>query len=198
MKQPSLPDLALSHGQLLWAVSLGRDPSEEVRDRVRYLRLKGIPRPELAEGPGSGHQYVYTFDDLILVGLGLLALADGYKPGKLREYLVEERQRFLNIVHEAWLDLPEDILGDPVCKSRDAHSIMYEYEFYVRLSGRSRQEDGRLEFVPMLLEPNAPPEMVELVPGELPAKLYPLKQWMPRWVAWALDAPQVRRGPKTR
>lgn len=195
MKQTSVPDLSLTHGQLLWAVSLGRDPSEEVRDRARYLRQKGIPRPNTGEGPGRGHQLTYRFDDLVLVGLGLLALADGYKPGKLSEYLVDERQRFLSIVHEAWLDLPRDILDDPDCKAPGASKILYEYEFYVRLSGRSRSEEARLDFVPMLMAPDEPPEMVELVPGELPAKVYPLKQWMPKWVAWARDAPDIRRGP---
>lgn len=187
-----IPSLSLSQGQLLWAVSLGQEPSPEVRDRARYLALQGIPRPASAPGPGKGQRVVYDFDDLILVGLALLALAEGYKPRTMKEYLVQERRRFLVEVHSAWESLPEGMLADDDILKRNG-VVIYEDDYYVRLSGRGRGEEAKLEFI---LPEDGPPYMAEVMPGEEPAKVFSLKFWMPRWVAWALRAPAKPPGPR--
>ena len=187
-----IPSLELSLGQLLWAVSLGQEPSPEVRDRARYLALQGIPRAGHEQGPGKGQRIVYDSDDLILVGLALLALAEGYKPRVMKDYLVRQRERFLREVHTVWESLPEGILDDPDTFKRNTFSL-YEDDYYVRLSGRGRGEPADLEFVS---PQTGPPYMAEVMPGEEPAKVFPLKFWMPKWVGWALRAPAKTPGPK--
>jgi hypothetical protein len=187
-----IPSLSLSLGQLLWAVSLGQEPSPEVRDRARYLALQGIPRPATDPGPGRGQRIVYDFDDLILVGLALLALAEGYKPRVMKDYLVLQRDRFIGVSQVVWESLPEGILEDPDTLKRNSF-LLYEDDYYVRLSGRGRGEPAKLEFI----FPDAgPPYMAEVMPGQEPAKVFPLKFWMPKWVAWALRAPAKNPGPK--
>jgi hypothetical protein len=188
-----IPSLSLSQGQLLWAVSLGQEPSPEVRDRARYLALQGIPRPVTVPGPGRGRRIVYDFDDLILVGLALLALAEGYKPRVMKDYLVRQRERFLVDAHAVWGSLPEGILDHPDSLKRNS-VVVYEDDYYVRLSGRGRGERAELEFI---LPDAGPPYVAEVIPGEAPAKVFPLKFWMPKWVAWAMRAPTRTPGPKT-
>ena len=48
-----LPDLELTHGQLLWSIRYGREPTQLVKDQVRYLRTLGIPAAakDQARGP---------------------------------------------------------------------------------------------------------------------------------------------------
>jgi hypothetical protein len=186
-----VPSLSLSQGQLLWAVSLGQDPSPEVRDRARYLALQGIPRPTSQPGPGRGQRVVYNFDDLLLLGLALLALAEGYKPRVLKHYLVLQRDRFLAVAHSIWEALPEGMLVDPDTLERKV-VVLYEDDYYVRLSGRGRGEEAKLDFI---FPEAGQPYVAEVIPGKEPAKVFPLKFWMPRWVAWSLRAPAKTPGP---
>lgn len=191
MKQTNIPDLHLSHGQLLWAVALGNQPSAEARDRARYLRLLGVPRPPSAKGPGSGQRIVYGFDDLVLVGLGMLALSHGYPPRTVKDVLVDQRSRLLKEVHAAWLELPADVVERPESTSRGKISTLYETEYYVSLSGHGRGKPITVDFIQTHDSPFQP---VQIIPGELPQNLFPLKRWMPQWVAWALQAPKQTRG----
>jgi hypothetical protein len=193
LRQSSIPDLQLSHGQMLWAVALGQEPSAEARDRARYLRLLGIPRPPSGEGPGSGQRIVYGFDDLVLVGLGMLALSHGYPPRTMKDVLVDQRSQILKEIHTAWLELPADVVEDPVSTSRGKRGVLYEPEYYVSLSGLGRGKPVTLDFIQTSDNPLQP---VQIIPGEAPKALFPLKHWMPQWVAWALQAPKRTRGPK--
>lgn len=194
LKQSSIPELELSHGQLLWAIALGNDPSAEARDRARYLRLLGIPRPPAGKGPGSGQRIVYGFDDLVLVGLGMLALSNAFPPRTIKKGLVDRRSSLLMGVHSAWLDLPADIVDDPVSISRGKKLFGYESEFYVSFSGFGRGKQSKLDFIQTSKNPMQP---VKIIPGESPEILFSLKQWMPQWVAWALRAPKQTRGRKS-
>lgn len=194
MRQSSIPDLELSLGQMLWAVALGSEPSEQSRNRARYLRLLGIPRQGSEKGPGSGKRIVYDFDDLVLVGLGMLALSHGQPPRTMKEVLVVQRSRLLRDVHQAWLDLPADVLDDPVTISRGKSFIVYDNDFNVNLSGTGWGKASGLDFIKI---GNNPLHPVHIIPGETPQVVFSLKQWMPQWVAWALRAPKRQRGRKS-
>jgi hypothetical protein len=192
----TLPDLQLTHGQLLWALSLGHEPSKEVQDKIRYLRQIGIPRPK-AESVGRGYHITYGFDDLVLVGFGMLGLSEGFKPRALVKYLVEQRSAVLDIIREVWTLLPENLLELPWVRSRGQRKDERLEPFYLRLHGRARGAMAGIELVKG--EGNeASPHLIpyETIPGEAPAKLFEIDYWVPQWVAWACDAPNLPRGPK--
>lgn len=195
---PSLvPDLSLTHGQLLWAVSLGREPSEEVKDRVRYLRQLGIPRPK-PERIGKGHRLVYGFDDLALVGFGLLGLSEGFKPGALTEYLVDQRDGLLAAFRYVWTHLNENVLDEAWVKMRGRSMPLSAEPYYLRLHGRARGQMAGIELVKGKGTETSPHLIpYEVIPGEAPEKVFIIEYWLPQWVAWALEAPTPRRGRKS-
>lgn len=189
-----VPDLRLTHGQLLWAVSLGREPSEEVRDRGRYLRQLGIPRP-VTQPVGRGHHLVYGFDDLALVGFGLLGLSEGFRPRALTEYLVDQRDRMLAAFRYVWTELAESVLDESWVKMRGRSMPLVAEPFYLRLHGRARGEMAGIELVKGNGTDTSPHLIpYEVIPGETPEKVFIIDYWLPQWVAWALEAPAPRRG----
>lgn len=190
----TIPNLTLTHGQLLWAISLGQDPTAEVKDKVRYLRQLGIPRPT-AERAGRGHHIAYGFDDLALVGFGLLGLSEGFKPRALVNYLVDLRDEFLRLIHHVWTELPGDLLEQSWVKARGREMIMREAPWYLSLHGRGRGELAGIELVQgegSATSPHLVP--YEILPGEAPAKVFEIDYWLPQWTAWAIEASTPRRG----
>lgn len=190
----SIPPLELTHGQLLWAIALGREPGPEVRDKARYLRQLGVPRPA-GTGPGKGQRVVYDFDDLALVGFGLLALGEGYRPRVLVEHLVTRRASMVEVIRTIWTELDDDYVTGPWVTLRGQGAIVLDEPYYLRLHGRARGVMAGIDIVRGQGDAASPLiTPFELIPGEAPAKLFQVDYWLPQWVAWARKAPEQPRG----
>jgi hypothetical protein len=194
----ALPDLSLTQGQLLWAVGHGNDPNKLLKDQIRYLRLLGIPAGVAEKTPGSGNQIRYDFFDLVEMGIAITALGHRFRPKDISAVLVGERTEFRKRVAEAWLELPDAALDAEWVKSRGRLKPFLEQIAVVRLHDRRSEKWGKLDFAwiddeALGVELFAPVERFE--DGETKV-LLPLNTLMLPWVAWALEAPAIRTGPK--
>jgi len=192
----TIPDLHLSHGQLVWAACYGRAPSKVLTNRVRYLRQLGVPRFDDADNDNRGRRTRYTFDDLCILGIGLTALSFGVKPRDVGRMLNASRADVLAGSHTAWKELPEGVLDEPWVRSRGASVPVYEDEFFLRLQD---PDDNPLRDRP-IFAPDDPTQpwlyAIEHSPGEPVRRNIPLKRLMVQWVAWALEAPEMKPGRK--
>jgi hypothetical protein len=189
-----IPNLELTHGQMLQAIAFGREPGAEVRDKARYLRQLGIPRPPGA-GPGKGQRVVYGFDDLALVGFGLLALGEGYRPRVLTELMAHGRVELVGYIRAAWTNYTEEFVNGAWTKMRGKSLTTLAEPWYLRLHGRAGKQMAGIELVQGRGD-DASSAVVpyEVIPGEAPAKLFEIDYWLPQWVAWACAAPPQPRG----
>ncbi len=189
-----IPNLELTHGQMLQAIAFGREPGAGVRDKARYLRQLGIPRPPGA-GPGKGQRIVYGFDDLALVGFGLLALGEGYRPRVLTELMAHGREELVGHIHSAWTGYTEDFVNEPGFKNLGKSMTTLAEPWYLRLHGRAGRQMAGIELVQGRGDETSPVVVpYEVIPGEAPAKLFEIDYWLPQWVAWARSAPPQPRG----
>jgi hypothetical protein len=193
-----LPDLHLSLGQMLWAVRYGSDPDQRFRDQIRYLRLIDIPAASAQQASGPGKAIRYGFDDLVELGLAVTALDLGFRPKDIAATLVGNRAEMHRLYRAAWLELPDAALAAEWVKSRGRMGAVVDEERLLRLHDRRSDKWGQIDLVSVeeaggglpLLEP------VERFANEPPRRLLPLKRLMLQWVAWALDAPEIRPGRK--
>jgi len=194
----TLPDLKLTQGQLLWALGHGREPDKLLKDQVRYLRQLGIPYQSKEKAPGSGNQIRYDFFDLVELGVALAALARRFRPKDIVAVLTDDREKFRQQVAECWLDLPDGVFDAEWVKSRGRLKPFLENIAFVRLHDRRSENWGKLDLVwtgdeypgAELLDP-----FERFEDGEIRV-LLPLNVLMIPWVAWALEAPPIRTGPK--
>ena len=193
-----LPDLALSQGQLLWAINYGRDPDQRLRHHVRYLRSLDIPPASKRQASGPGKRISYDFFDLIESGVAVTGLDLGFRPRDIAAVLVERREAMRELYAKTWRELPEAAIEQDWVKSRGKLVVMLDEEILIRLHDRRSEQWGQYDFVgpeeisaalPML-------EPVERFEGEAPRRLLPLKRLMLQWVAWALEAPPIKPGRK--
>lgn len=196
----SAPKLSLSYGQMLWAACYGMGPDQRTRDQLRYLRALGIPEGATGKTLGSGNQLNYGFDDLVELGLGLTALGLGMRPADIGMVLVGQRDDMRPLYREAWSQIPDAALTAPWVKSRGPMGVLIDNEYFIRLHDRYSDTPGTFE----LLGPNGAEDRqalfapVERIGGQPPRRVLPLKRLMIQWVAWALEAPAIRTGPKSR
>ncbi len=191
-----LPDLDLSLGQVLWAISYGREPNRALRDQVRYLRMLGIPPASAAQASGPGNRIRYDFHDLVELGLAVTALDLGFRPKDIAAVLVERREDMREHYAQAWLDLPEQALTQSWVKSRGEEKVMLDNDPGLRLHDRRSDRWGQMDWVSVEEASEDLPvfEPVERYKGEPPRRLLPLKRLMLQWVAWALEAPDIKPG----
>lgn len=193
-----LPDFRLTHGQVLWAINDGREPDQVLKDQVRYLRLLGIPKRSTDEASGSGNRIRYRFHDLVELGIALTALRRRLRPKDIKAVLEAQRTDLRKEIELAWRELPEDVLEQDWVKSRGAKGVMFGDERYIRLHDRYSENWGQLDFVGFdeigelrnLFDP------VERMTDGAVLDLLPVKRLMIPWIAWALEAPETRTGPK--
>ena len=194
----AIPDLSLTQGQLLWALGHGREPSELLKDQLRYVRQLGIPRKSTQQAPGSGNRIRYDFYDLVEVGVAAKALELRFRPADIKPILVDHRREFHETIATAWRELPDAALTQPWVKSRGKVIAFVGDEIFVRLHDRRSERWGKLDLLmpSRLGEEMSPITMKEVFPDGEERPVIQLKQSMLPWVAWALEAPEPRRGPK--
>lgn len=194
----SLPELSLTLGQVLWALNHGREPDKLMKDQVRYLRLLGIPEASTQASPGPGNRIRYDFFDLVELGLALAGLERRFKPGDIAAVLHDDRKRMRNAISAAWSAIANTELDEPWVKSRGRVPSGFAEDLLLRLHDRRNEKWGKLDF----LGPEDPEwtgmplVLIERFEDGTTAELIPLKATMLPWVAWALEAPAIRTGPK--
>lgn len=193
----ALPELSLTQGQLLWALGHGQDPAPLLKDQIRYLRQLGIPQTSNKNAPGSGNHIRYDFFDLVEMGIATKALHLRFRPKDIAAVIVSDQERFREKAAEVWRSFPEDILTRDWVKSRNRKRPVLGNLAIVRLHDRRSEQWGKLDFAWIgdedlnvdLLDP------IERFDDGQSRALIPLSVLMLPWVAWALEAPEPRRGP---
>ena len=194
----ALPDLDLTQGQLLWALGHGQDAKTTLKNQVRYLRHLGIPKNSAEKVAGPGNRIRYDFHDLVELGLGVTALQRRFKPKDISAVLVDGRESMRQGIETAWRDMSEEQINANWIKSRGTIVPLRLDDFYLRLHDRRTEKWGKVDIVrPDQVKPGlevfTPIEIFE--DGEIKV-LFPLQALMLPWVAWALEAPPIRTGPK--
>lgn len=183
---------------MVWASCYGAKADQRVRDRLRYLRALGVPEGAVAGGAGRGNQLRYGFLDLVETGLGLTALGLGLRPADIAAVLVGQRAVLRPIYARTWREIAEPALAAPWVRSRGRIGAMVADEVIVRLHDRHVEPAKVFDLIgadeigaglPMF-------EPIERVGGLPPRRLLPLKRLMIQWVAWAMEAPDIRPGRK--
>ena len=194
----TLPNLSLTQGQLLWALEHGQKPEKLLKDQVRYLRQLGIPKNSANQVPGSGNRVRYDFHDLVELGLGVTALQRRFKPKDISAVLVDGREDMRRAIEMAWREMSDEQIRADWIKSRGTIVPLRMEDFYLRLHDRRSEAWGKVDIV---LPGTMNPELEVFTPieifedGEVKV-LFPLQTLMLPWVAWALEAPSIRTGPK--
>lgn len=191
-----LPDLDLTLGQMLWAVRYGHEPDQHFRDQIRYLRLLDIPGASTAQASGPGKRIRYGFPDLIELGLAVTGLDLGFRPKDIAAVLVGQREGMHRLYAETWLELPDAALAGDWVKSRGRIKPLIADELFIRLHDRRGGKWGQIDLVGSDEASDVLPvlEPVERFGSEAPRRLIPLKRLMLQWVAWALEAPDIKPG----
>ena len=190
-----VPPLQLTQGQMAWALCYGRTPDQRTRNTLRYLRQLGIPLASAAAS-GSGNRVLYNFFDLVETGLGLTGLGLGFRPKDIADVLVVSRDELRKVYATAWSELSEAAMSASWVKSRGRMTALMEDELYVRLHERWRERAASFDFVDArTVSPNLPLlEPIEQFNDGPPRRVLPLKRLTLQWVAWALEAPDIRPG----
>ena len=195
-----IPHFQLSIGQVAWAINLGQKPSQVMLDQFNYLRQRGVPFSKEDLSAGSGNRILMNYDELIESGVALAAIDNGMKAGAVSKTLVGERSDLRKLYRQALRDQPEAALTASWVKSRGREIPLLGNELHLRLHDRYSETPGKIE----VLESGAadapqgalPFDMVERYPGYATHRLLPLTRLALQWVAWALEAPEIKPGPK--
>lgn len=187
----SVPQLALSHGQVLWCLAGGKKPSPPLPEQVRYLRQLGIPFDGSEMGQGRGVRLSYGFYHLIEVGIAHEGLRRRIQP-RFLTMLVDERASYRRVYRAAYLELaphPHLFEGNP-------RSIpIFEDEFFLRLHDRYSDAPGKIT-VAAVGAGRIPGDLIETYEGEEDRDVIALKSLMVRLLSLAKIAPVTRPGPK--
>jgi hypothetical protein len=194
----AVPEMSLSHGQVLWALARGRQPEATMVDEVRYLRQLGVPFRPAELGRGRGNRLRYRYEHLIELGVALFALRRGMRPREIATLLVGNRKRLREIYRKAWSEQPEAAVASEWVKSRGRIVPVLANEIVLRLHDRYSSAPGTIELLgqkdqirdlSQLLVP------VETYPGEEARTLLPLTRLALELAAWAQEAPELKPGP---
>jgi len=189
----SVPRLALSHGQVLWCLAGGKEPTPPLPDQVRYLRQLDIPFAPHELGKGRGVRLSYGFYQLIELGIAYEGLRRRIEPRFLKR-LAEQRTQFREVYRAAYLELaahPQIFDGNP------RERVLVNDERVVRLHDKYSENPGEIAFA-MAFDPKPgrkPWDLVEEIGGE-EHDVIGLKLLMVYLLRLVKHAPVTRPGPK--
>lgn len=194
-----VPELSLSFSQVAWAISLGQEPNKVLPEQLNYLRQLGIPFEKTQIGLGRGNRVTYGFDELIETALAIRGIRFGMKPAEMAKFILDNRKHLRKLYRQALADQPDAALKAEWVKSRGRSGALLADEIFLRLHDKYSSSPGKFEYqqIPNPTEEDIRTMMdpVEMVGGE-PRKLFSLTRLVLETVAWALDAPEYRTGPK--
>ena len=192
-----LPELELTHGQLLWSIRYGHEPMQAVKDQIRYLRALGIPAAAKEQARGPGSRIRYDFFDLVEIGYAVTALDLHFRPQDIAAVLADKRNEMRGLYSTLWLEIPEAALTAGWVKSQGREVPLVADEAYLRVHDRRSEQWGQIDFVGPNEASETLPffEPVERLAGSRPLRLIPMKRLMIQWVVWAQEAPATKPGP---
>ena len=195
-----IPKLQLSAGQALWVINQGRTPGPQLRNEARYLRRLGIPHDEDQVSQGRGHRLLYTYEDIVELGVALFALRRGMKPKDVAEAIKQDRASYRQIYREALADKPPAALAEEWVRSRGKIRPVFANDLHMRLHARMRDTPSRYEIVV--------PDINSLFDELFDVRevhtdgadffLVPLTRLAIEYLAWALEAPVIKPGRTAR
>ena len=194
-----VPNLSLSFSQVAWAISLGQEPNKVLPEQLNYLRQLGIPFEKAQTGLGRGNRVAYGFDELIETALAIRGIRFGMKPAEMANFILENRKHLRKLYRQALAEQPDGALKAEWVKSRGRAGALLSNEVFLRLHDKYSSSPGKFEYE-QIADPKVDAlqaifDPVEIVGGE-PRKLFSLTRLVLETVAWALDAPEYRTGPK--
>lgn len=194
-----IPELRLSQGQVLWALCEGQTPTELIEDQFRYLRQVGIPFSPGELGRGRGNRLFYGFDELIESGAALFGLKQGLKPREVATLLVGNRAEFREQYRQAFRSQPPDRIHAPWVRSRGAQRTLLVNPCFMHI--HDRYSETPLEYEIIINDDHGvtdaePLDTVALYRDGKGRVMFPLTEKVLVWVAWALEAPEIRPGRK--
>ena len=180
-------------------MSLGQPPSAQTIDQLRYLRHIGVPFSEAEQGGGRGYHLHYGYVHLVECGLALFAIRRGMVPREAAKYLISGRKSLRPLYRKAFRELPDNALGWDWVKSEGARGAILGSGYDLRMHNRYSQTPGKIEVV-ILPDPKTgawPGDLRERFADDEFLLLVPLSRLVLEWTAWALEAPELKRGPKS-
>ena len=181
-----LPKLDLTHGQVLWTLSLGMTPPQRVIDQLRYLRQLGVPFAKSELGLGRGYRLRYDYFRLVEAGVALYAVRRGLDSQDVTSYLISERRMLRRFYRAALLEQSEGALAANWVKSRSQKiPVRLRSERFLRLPDRwtePAQKSGLLNLAD-LKELRKLSVLAERLPGETARTLVPLTRLVLEWMA---------------
>ena len=202
MHTATVPDLQLTHGQLLWTLCRGNVPLGPQRqvllNELRYLRQLGIPFRETRRGTGRGHRIYYTYEELIELAVGLMALRRGVRPQILAKAFVKRRTKLWQLYREALEAQPAAALEAPWLSKPGKESVLLESPFPLRLHNRYSETPGKIELV-LPHEARQFEEIFtlrEVFSDGASELLIPLANLVLQMTYWATRAPTIQPGRK--
>ena len=195
-----IPELDLTTGQVGWVLN-DRAPAPRVMfNQLNYLRQLGIPFSPSERHQGRGHRLRYDFDHLMETGLALTGLRLHLKPADIQELFVAQRADRRLRCRQALAEQPEAALTADWVRSAGAVVSVLGNEIWMRLHDRYAEKPGEIEMLGFealtMPEGFTPFDMVERFHGQQIRGLVPLTRLVVKWTALALEAPDMRPGPK--
>jgi hypothetical protein len=190
------PSLILTHGQVLWALSRGVAPEQQLIDQVRYLRLLRVPFGRAVLGTGRGNRVRYRYEHLVELGVGVWAIERGMKPRNVARYLVSQRKMLRSMYDMAFREQPENAIKAGWVKSRGRIVPIIDGEKFLRMPTGNSTSPGKIDLVEQS-EIDALSNIMMLAgkyPGDEARTLLPLTRLALELVAWAQEAPEVKPG----
>lgn len=196
----TIPRLNLTHGQVAWAICDGQPSDQKTTDQLRYLRQLGVPFAESEMGKGRGFRLTYRFDQLIECGVAIWAMRRGVRPRQAAAFLVADRATLRKLYRKALHDQPDGAMGQPWIKSHGKFVPTLANDNFILLHKDYLDGSAKIDFMSMeeIVMFNAAFGDMVARRGHDVQPLVPLGRLVLKLVTWALEAPELRTGPRTR
>jgi len=180
-----------------WVLSLGQPPAKLLVDQMRYLRTLGVPFTTKELGGGRGNWLRSDYYQLVETGAAIAAIRRGMSPAEAAKVLVDNRAELRPLYRQAFLEQPDAALQASWVKSRGREQALPANRIDLRLHKRYSSSPGKIEIVlPGRELPGTQlGDAVEQFDDDTLA-LVPLSRLVLEWTAWALEAPEIKPGPK--
>lgn len=194
----TVPTLHLSHGQVAWAICDGQPADAKTLDQLRYLRQLGVPFAASKLGVGRGNRLTYHYDELIESGVAIWALRRGVRPRQVADFLIAQRTTLRKIYRQTLRDQADGAIGAPWVRSRGKVIPTLDADNFVALYKESNRPGTTIETMTLTeaVEFNAALGDMVARNGHDVQPLVPLGRLVIQLVTWALEAPDIKAGPR--
>jgi hypothetical protein len=195
-----IPLSTWTHGQVVWALAHGQEPTNAFFDQITYIRRLGIPFSEAEQGKGRGNAVRYGFDHLIELGIAVYALNRRMRPQDVAKFLIPTRKKLRQIYREVYAEIPSAAFQSDWIFSQGKKKALIGEEVYLALHDRHSSKPGTIEPI----GPNPSHGKLSDTFGEFVMRYHdgttvpavPVKRLIIELVSLAEKAPENRPGRK--